>query len=175
MARFLLDVSDFMPTDNPLANLADIHLPATLDTGLPAIGWWLLVFLLITGISAAWFYWQRYQQRTYYRVEAKTCLKQIKQQWLQQQNPITTTTQVFRLLRRYFRLTQPEVEINRLRGQAWLDFIGQQFAYRPDFDTAFSELPYQKDLRHYDRDQHEKLLRQVNTLIQQTEILIKNA
>ena len=164
-----------MPTNNPLDNLADIHLPTMLNNGLPAIGWWLLGLLFLLAIGLAFFYWQRHKQHTFYKVEAKTLLGQIKQHWLQQQNPISTTAQLFTLLRRYFRLTEPNININGLRGQAWLDFIQQHFSYHPNFDTAFSELPYQKDLQHYDRLQREKLLRQINTLLQQTELLIKNA
>ncbi|MEX2365260.1 MAG: DUF4381 family protein [Pseudohongiellaceae bacterium] len=38
-----------MEAQDPLSELADIHLPAAVSFWPPAIGWWILLALLLTG------------------------------------------------------------------------------------------------------------------------------
>ncbi|MEH6551092.1 MAG: DUF4381 domain-containing protein [Pseudomonadales bacterium] len=56
--------------NDPLSQLRDIHLPATISWWPPAPGWWILLALIMLAISAGWYIRRRNYLRLAYRRDA---------------------------------------------------------------------------------------------------------
>ena len=62
-----------------LAQLKDIHLPDPISFWPPAIGWWLLALLLLSGLFTLCYFMLRYLSKHRYRRRAIKELKRIYQ------------------------------------------------------------------------------------------------
>ena len=107
---------------NPLADLKDIHIPNSLGWWPPAYGWWLLTLIVLSLVI--WlliFSIKRYQYNQPKR-QAHATLAAITQDspnW-----PIELNSLLKRLVQTY----QPNLAIQSLFGDKWLDFLTQALA-----------------------------------------------
>jgi hypothetical protein len=119
------------PIDNALP-LADIHLPNSVSAWPPAIGWWLLVLLVIIFVIGIVLVIKKYRQKWGYRKAALALLKQQYQSHLatehtpQESQQKTVALGLLRILKRTAISAYPNLPISALHGQAWLDFLDQQ-------------------------------------------------
>jgi hypothetical protein len=98
---------------NPLADLKDIILPASYETALPAMGWWLLGLLVIVSLVVLMFVSWRYWQLDKPRREAMQTLKQ------HTMNLAELNLLMKRLALSYY----PRQQVASLSGQDWLAFL----------------------------------------------------
>lgn len=115
-----------MPTQ--ALELRDIHLPDTIGSWPPALGWWLLVLLIPA--SCFLLYW------LYKRITRKTALKTAKKQLkIIQQNTDSNDMQkliaLSALLRRVAMSLSPRQETASLTGTAWLNYLNSTVKETP--------------------------------------------
>lgn len=155
-----------METEDPLSQLADIHLPAAVPFWPPAPGWWLLAaILLAAGLFLGYRYYKKWQEQQRLKralaelEQAIQVFRQTPEDDPQQQNRqgLALLYSVNSLLKRVALVHHPLSDIASLTGQAWLSFLddtgrsddfsrgpGKVLAegeYRPTFD-ADSEALY---------------------------------
>ncbi|WP_221073980.1 DUF4381 domain-containing protein [Agarivorans aestuarii] len=111
---------------NPLADLKDIILPASYETALPAIGWWLLGLLVIVSLVVLMFVSWRYWQLDKPRREAMQTLKQ------HTMNLAELNLLMKRLALSYY----PRQQVASLGGEDWLAFLDSTSSTN---STAFAE------------------------------------
>ncbi len=130
---------------DPLQNLRDVHMPDPISWWPPAVGWWMIMGLLIIGVSLV--LWARAsRQRTRPRRVALAQLEQVKQQYAAHANDQWAITQVSHLLRRYALAVFSRSRVAGLSGQSWLNFLDttgstNQFSEGPGQSLRSS--PYQ--------------------------------
>lgn len=130
---------------DPLQNLRDVHMPDPISWWPPAVGWWMIMGLLIIGVSLV--LWARAsRQRTRPRRVALAQLEQVKQQYAAHANDQWAITQVSDLLRRYALAVFSRSRVAGLSGQSWLNFLDttgstNQFSEGPGQSLRSS--PYQ--------------------------------
>lgn len=118
-----------MEAEDPLSQLADIHLPAAVPAWPPAPGWWLLAALLLCGLCLLCFVqfrrWQ--QQQRLARVLAE--LLRARAAWRNAEAVdrnaagLALLYAVNSLLKRVALLHFPEAQVAPLAGSAWLRFL----------------------------------------------------
>ncbi|MFM2483636.1 DUF4381 domain-containing protein [Celerinatantimonas yamalensis] len=130
-----------MPTSDPLQGLKDIILPTTVESGWPALGWWLLFFaslLIILGCSyLSYRYWQ-------HRVVRRAALKALKTLELQQ----ASAQQINQLLKQVAQQAYPRTQVAALTGQAWFEFLNRQTQtvyFSSELATQLSTSLYQSE------------------------------
>ncbi len=130
-----------MDQQDPLSQLADIHLPAPVSAWPPAIGWWLVLIialiLLFFLIRLVLRIVRRYRD---YRLQRAYALKQLtehyqhylqqKQQAKQPQNQLRQAylNHYNQLLRRIALKLCPQAQVAGLAGQEWMNFLAQSGA-----------------------------------------------
>lgn len=108
---------------NPdLSQLHDIHLPASVSWWPLALGWWLLLALLVVMLLVGFGFYRRYQRQRWRR-EALALLRQLQQQSL---TPKALVVEYSQLLRRVAISRFPRTEVAALTGEQWLVFLDQQ-------------------------------------------------
>jgi len=146
-----------MNSENPLANLKDIHLPDAVSAWPPAPGWWILAFLIVALLSwSIWIFWKKYQQKHLLRVSIAT-LEQLEKDFEKHQNPQQLIRQYSSLLRRVSIALFSRSEVASLTGQSWLEFLDNR-AHTTLFNSEAGNLlvnaPYQKpekSIEHLDQ------------------------
>ena len=153
-----------METEDPLADLADIHLPGAVDFWPPAPGWWVLaaLFLLALLWIGRYFYLQAQIRRRL--TVALQEIEQVYRIW-QEKSPIDTERNQAGLdllygfntvLKRVALGYYPQIDVAKLTGNAWVRFLdtkdqGQEFSngagkvlsvgtYRPVFSADVDAL-----------------------------------
>ncbi len=110
-----------MPTEDPLAQLRDLHLPAEPGWWPPAIGWWLLliaaIVLLIFTVRWAHHHWQVNRWRKIARIE----LKNIRTLPISEPQKIITQCSI--LLRRVVLALDSRESVAALSGNEWLQHL----------------------------------------------------
>lgn len=111
-------------SQNPAATLEleDIHLPAQPGLWPPAIGWWLLLLLVIAALGFATHRFRRYRQRRKHLRKIQRALTSLEPLPGKRANP-QTLTEVNQLLRTLALMYFPDQDIASLTGQAWLEFL----------------------------------------------------
>lgn len=153
-----------MEAEDPLSQLADIHLPAAVSFWPPAPGWWVLAAMLLCGLVLLGYVqvrrWQQRQRLT--RVLAE--LARARADWRKADDSkrnaagLALLYAINSLLKRVALLQFPEAQVAPLAGTDWLTFLDthgntQDFStgagkvladgeYRPVFD-ADGEALYQ--------------------------------
>lgn len=108
---------------NPdLSQLHDIHLPTSVAWWPLALGWWLLLALLVIALLLGYGFYRRYRQQRWRR-EALALLRQLQQQSL---TPQALVVEYSQLLRRVAISRFPRAEVAALTGEQWLVFLDQQ-------------------------------------------------
>lgn len=115
-----------MNNPSPQEQLRDIHLPDAVSQ-LPAIGWWLLVVLLLSALLAGFYFTQLRYRRRAYRRQACTQIKALvnakldAQQWLFEMNTVLKKT----ALQAY-----PQSMCQGLHGEDWQVFLCERQAVK---------------------------------------------
>lgn len=109
-----------MNSQDPLANLRDIHLPATGGWWPPAPGWWLLAALALILVVAVTTWLVRRHRRDRWKRAARAELNQLARMasghsaWFDALNALLK-----RVARQRYPLRHPET----LTGTAWVEFL----------------------------------------------------
>lgn len=132
-----------MEAQDPLTQLADIHLPDGVGWWPPAPGWWalclILLALVIAGLALFWRQWRR-------RQKLQAALDELDQAWEDYQAStlagkrqeivaLKLLSKLNNILRRVALLYFPVETVAPLSGQRWLDFLQQS-----DPNTDFSDI-----------------------------------
>ena len=126
-----------MNTQDPLAQLRDIHLPQAISWWPPAIGWWLLVLLALLLVALLLYYLRRYYLATVFRREGKRLLLQLYHLWQREGDSQGYLQGVNEVLKRTVLLRFPEQDTASLSGERWTNFLDRQF----DAEGKFSGGP----------------------------------
>ena len=115
-----------MDSEELLAQLADIHLPAEVSFWPPALGWWILALLfLIAGSFATRKLYAKVEQRKacqYALAELESCLERLDES-TGQKKLLRYVNDVNTVLRRVALVKFPESNPGNLVGEAWIAFI----------------------------------------------------
>lgn len=121
-----------MEAEDPLSQLADIHLPAAVPFWPPAPGWWVLAALLLCGLALLVYVqvrrWQQRQRLT--RVLAE--LAQARAAWRKADDSsrnaagLALLYAINSLLKRVALLHFPAAQVAPLAGKDWLRFLDAQ-------------------------------------------------
>lgn len=127
-----------------LSQLKTVHVPDV--SAVPAIGWWVLLIVLIATIIAGLMWRRRYRSRQWQR-EAQLEIARIRHA-SQEQTVATTLADTSRLARKLLLLSKPREEVAALHGSDWLQAL-DDVCDRPLFAEGFGKLllsnQYQKD------------------------------
>ena len=130
---------------DPLQELRDVHLPDPISWWPPALGWWLILVVLVIVVSLI--IWARaYRNRTRLRRIALAQLKQVKEKYAVNSDDQWAIVQVSGLLRRYGLAVFSRPQVAGLSGRSWLQFLDttghtNQFSEGPG--QSLSTGPYQ--------------------------------
>lgn len=150
-----------MNPQDPLAQLQDIHLPAAVGFWPPAIGWWILLILIIAIISTVIFLLNRKRSRNAYRTLALTEIKTINHNLSDSQH--AEYLQAISILLRRTALSGFGSLFNAsLKGEAWLEWLDAQCTktnggFAKGTGRALLIGPYQKN-PEFDRPALQKLV-----------------
>ena len=140
-----------MITNSPntlLDELHNYHLPSAISWWSLAIGWWLVLFLILVLIGAIISIWL-YRRKKFAAIRyAQTELIAIKISFNKDKNIAKFIRSVSKLLRRFALVHFPRDQIAKLTGAAWLKFLddhGGQGQFQKEFNWLFIEIPYQKE------------------------------
>ena len=137
-----------MNTQDPLANLKDIHLPGPVDMWPPAPGWWLLVFLSVSMLSGL-IYWLviRWKKHAYKR-EALLTLAAIETDFNRHGDTRQLVRDISGLLRRTCITRYGRQQASNITGKAWLSFLdekGKTSEFSQGAGEVFLQQMYQPD------------------------------
>ena len=131
-----------METEDPLSELADIHLPAEVGPWPPAFGWWVVAVLLAAALALLArrllaLLAERRREAAALR-ELKNCLHQFRERATADPNGagLDYLAQVNAVLRRVALFHYPAADVAGLYADDWLAFLDQC-----DDGTAFSAGP----------------------------------
>ena len=130
----------------PQLDLRDIHLPNVISWWPPAIGWWLLLGLILLAIWGAWLLIKKLRQDTSKKA-ANKLLASIKQQ--ASGDKLQTIRELSVCLRRFQMSNEQREQAASLNGQAWLQYLDQFVEGKPfseGIGRCLADAPYQKSL-----------------------------
>ncbi|MEY4640413.1 MAG: hypothetical protein RLZZ227_407 [Pseudomonadota bacterium] len=151
-----------MEAEDPLSELADIHLPDAVHVWPPAPGWWVLAALVVCALVLLY---RQQLARVFLRRrlgaalrELDAALNRFKKQAASDRNEagLQLLQSVNAILKRVALLHYPDPELPRLNGRPWLRFLDSQShtadftvgvgrvlgdgMYRPEFDADVDAL-----------------------------------
>lgn len=133
-----------MDNQSALANLRDIHLPASIGWWPPAYGWIILgvlALLLLLGLAG---FLIHYVINNRAKRQALRLLETYRDVYLKQMNAQLTSARISELLKRVALVYYPREKIASLSGEAWIAFLNQT-SKRLDFHSVsvlLLECPY---------------------------------
>ena len=132
------------PGVNPELPLRDIHLPEAVSWWPLAMGWWLLLALIILLPLLIWGV-RKLRARRQLRKQALAELASIETSFGQHQNSQQLVSELSILLRRVCVSRFPRTDVAGLSGEKWLSFLNSQ-ADSFDVETSQSLIngPFQK-------------------------------
>ena len=102
---------------NPLQDLKDIRTPAVIENWPPAYGWWLLVILVILGISIFALWLDNFRKVRVAKRQALRALQQI------DSSHFDTLSQLNQLLKRVAIVYFPNHNVQEMHGAKWTEFL----------------------------------------------------
>ncbi len=151
------------PQPSPLDNLRDIHLPENIDQFPSAIGWWILLGLLICILGFIVFRTIKKYRALRYLRSAKLELNLLSKQ----QANNHSLSQLSALLKRVCLIYYPSNTVASMSGHAWWDFVNNeagQNIYNEDDIKQLSQSRYQKDSA-IDKTEYAKLVEKTEKCI----------
>ncbi|PHS15358.1 MAG: hypothetical protein COA86_14170 [Kangiella sp.] len=148
---------------SPLDNLRDIHLPENIDQFPSAIGWWVLLGILIYIIGFIIFKTIKKHRALRYLRTAKLELISLSEQPANN----VSLSQLSALLKRVCLIYYPSNSVASLSGHAWWDFVNNeagQKIYNEDDIKQLSQSRYQKDSA-IDKTEYTKLIEKTEKCI----------
>ncbi len=115
-------LKSMQPTQSPLDQLSDIHLPGAVSWWPLAPGWWALLALLVIAVIV-FFVWRHKTKQNNYRTLALQQLDSIYANFQQSEDAATFLHEVSVLLRRTALTAYPKTFKASMKGQAWLDWL----------------------------------------------------
>jgi hypothetical protein len=110
------------PSNAPLQDLRDVHLPGPIALWPPAHGWWIVLGVVVTGIIV--FLWIRaYRRRTKPRRLAIAEFNAVKQQYGIHHDDYWAVQRLSEIVRRYALAIFSRTEVAGLAGPSWLLFL----------------------------------------------------
>lgn len=112
-------ISEKAPID--LSGLKDIHIPVEPHWWPLAMGWWfviggaILVLLLLTGLFLYW-----------YTRPKQYALRELKNYYHQEKNPILLARSISLLLKRVALLNYPRIDVATLSDEKWILFLKEK-------------------------------------------------
>lgn len=148
---YLLQAASLPNTPAQNLPLEDIITPDTVSAWPPALGWWIVLLLVMGLFIFTFFYYQRYQQKWGYRKEALRLLDNIMDEWKTKKlsNEIVTQ-ELLALLKRTAITAYPTNKIEKAYGEQWLNILKTQapsLAMDKSIDELILSSQYQKDDR----------------------------
>ena len=123
-----------------LSQLRDIHMPEPVSWWPPALGWWILLGLLLLALVCNWLI-RRYRQRNAWRRDALAQLDEIHKQYqLDKYLPQQVVSELSVLLRRVAVSRFPREQSASLSGEKWLAFLEQACPEGISFQTESGRL-----------------------------------
>ncbi len=121
-----------VPTQDPLAQLRDIHLPTEVSAWPPAPSWWLLALVVLLVIGSASLWWWRRHRANAWRREALSALQATQLRW-QNGGDAAACLQAMNALMKRVALRQfPNYAVAELSGDAWDAFLDRQWRKPPE-------------------------------------------
>jgi len=133
-----------MNTQDPLAQLRDIHLPEPISWWPPAPGWWLLSVIVFAVLFFCVRWLIKRRANNCYRREALQYLAQIP--ITQPNDPLTQCQEILSLLRRTAKTAYPQLALESDLTSTMLARLNQcckSTAFDATLRQQLSELPYQ--------------------------------
>ena len=127
-----------MNSQDPLAQLRDIHLPQAITWWPPAPGWWLIAVLCLLLVAAISGYFYRRYQRNSFRRQALQLLQGHFLDWQQSGDTSLYMQQVNTVLKRTALLRFPDSNVAALSGPQWMVFLDR---HSPQSSPGFSNGP----------------------------------
>jgi hypothetical protein len=119
-----------MEAEDPLSELADIHLPDAVNFWPPAPGWWVLAALVVIALVLVY---RRQLARLFLRRRLGSALRELDTAYAAFQSATDKNAAGLQLLqtfnavlKRVALLHYPDPELPRLSGRAWLRFLDTQ-------------------------------------------------
>jgi len=132
------------PSVNPELPLRDIHLPDPVSWWPLAIGWWLLLALLILLPIIIWAI-RKFMAQRQLRKQSLAELSRIETRFEQHQDDQQLVSEISILLRRICVSRFPRHDVAGLNGEAWTSFLNSQtHSFDADTSQALISGPFQK-------------------------------
>lgn len=159
---------------DPLAQLRDIHLPETISTWPPALGWWLVLFVVAGLVGFGVYYLLRKYLHSAYRRAALHMLKKINDDYQQHNNAKQWLNEITQLLKRTCMKAYPKAEFVELSGIEWLDYLDARLDAKAK-EKAKTKLFTQTTLKEIFKQQFQAKPLTINTQTEQNIInTVKN-
>ena len=153
--------------DDPLhLPLRDIHLPPPVSWWPLAVGWWIVLVLVLSVIGfCVWLYLRRRRRRLSAAYLAKIELSGLRARYLQHEDVRLLASEISVLLRRMSISAYPREESASLTGERWLQHLDRPLPEKP-FSSGpgriLIEAPYR---RHSRIDEIDPLIKLCETWI----------
>ena len=112
-----------MNGQDPLAQLRDIHLPATSGWWPPAPGWWAVSALALITLAALAWLWRNHHKHNLWKRQARTELAELARQAEQARHEPRWFSELNSLLKRVARRTHTSRHPESMTGRQWIDFL----------------------------------------------------
>lgn len=135
-------------SQDPLAQLRDIHLPEAVGLWPLAPGWWLLIALLIGAIVVGTIYLRRRHQSNAFKRQAINQLHALEA--IREQDGLAYVQQLNALLKQTALSVHPRADVAGLSGQQWLQYLDQHGDQQSNFvngaGQCLADAPYRPQL-----------------------------
>jgi hypothetical protein len=121
---------------NPLQDLKDIHIPASIESWPPAYGWWLMALLVALGIYLLAIWLVKVQKVRLTKRQALKALQQI------DSSDLDCISQLNQLLKRVAIAYFPNKNVQEMHGMQWTDFLVKTLPSKKskDFSGVFESM-----------------------------------
>lgn len=103
-------------TEDPLAALRPLHVPAPISWWPPAPGWWLTLLIILFVLAVIYRYWLRMAPQ-------RCALRELKYLEKHKNSTEQSVATLNLLLKRYAMVCWPAQTVASLSGRAWLEFL----------------------------------------------------